>query len=1162
MKNLKTLLWIGLLWFVLVSFWIILSKSDVAMAQFGIWKNINSYLYTWIENVAETIYSIDFSGQTERTVMEGKNGIFYVSTIPVIVKWASYTNVLNSGTSNILWWNGVTINNSNNITIIWWWDWGVSGWNSNATFFWWSENLLNDNENWDLVPTVMLGGKKNEVQGDSDANTIVWWVNNKIIQGAKNVNILWWTSISIGWEDVIAGWQKISGDVSDLFVFSDGNYDGIMDLEWSWMFFLNVVGGVWFGVTPPGTWAISEWSVNIWKIDVSTVECKESTPENIWLIWVVDNQCLVGCSALSAQSWKWTLLDHWRYCDSRCVTHSEYCIQVWQEEDPEWTVEYASFCTVWNVDTGNATMCNSEWVDAYKDVIFQTYLIDSEWICPDNKYNQCAYKCNAGSHLLEDKSGKYHGTTACFKDCSLPWNENIKKKHNEVIIGYTTWSVSCFDTWHTCRNYEKQLICVNGDWYNVNGDVNSDYEVVGVVNTSVQSESCTLYQYTCDPEYNLTRRDIVDQKRDFIDVWRFGNLTWGTAQFLPEFSSYGIKTWDSYFAYDEILQWIEDDPTQLEWAIQTWVRWQYKMCIEYYPLGDPNIETVSTIPQNRQSCGGNFPEQYRYKFIGCNSWYSQTGEDWICRKNCMYGEQEILHWQEITLYTWVDATCPDICHAKTFVCHDWTLYAEMEEEGSAYIVDVPQDSTSYTQTWCSLSWIICDSSYNIADEQYQSMQGMWIFMQCQPYSVSANSCEAWGKVYKLLYCNEDHYNSGDRCEPCPTWYSSLSWSESLNSCKIICPTGTHVAEAGAWCVPCWVWEYKNEHEVDATQYSVCSWCTNLPENAHYTTNGSNGPNSCEWACDEWYAVDWDKCVTLQEALCGIYDSDNFQDLDMYFITNAWAQWHYTLMDRNLWATQVYTWTNNICTYWYYYQWWNNYGFPTTWNVKISTERVDTSQYWPWEYSSDIFIKGVVHPSDWSLEQNDNLWWDVENTLEARRWPCPEWYHVPTSGEFENIVNNYWKKSANNVNYITTLQRSLDSLMPYAGRRRNNDSQTTNQSHQGNYWSSSSYLVGTSKYSFYFIFDWVVASPFRIKHMNRSLGSSVRCFKDTPNSNLTIHPNGWTWALIIVHDGVITKLWTPKKDWYTFWWWYRDPDFESEPVQIWQEAPAELYAKWE
>ncbi len=123
-----------------------------------------------------------------------------------------------------------------------------------------------------------------------------------------------------------------------------------------------------------------------------------------------------------------------------------------------------------------------------------------------------------------------------------------------------------------------------------------------------------------------------------------------------------------------------------------------------------------------------------------------------------------------------------------------------------------------------------------------------------------------------------------------------------------------------------------------------------------------------------------------------------------------------IQDKNLWATMTWVWKNApLESYWNYYQWWNNYGFPSDSSAAINktTTKVDASSYWPENpYSSDIFIKSDW---DWSSVRNDNLrWWtwDDENNwywltsnnpITGRQWPCPEWYHVPSLWDWNELV---------------------------------------------------------------------------------------------------------------------------------------------------------------
>lgn len=124
----------------------------------------------------------------------------------------------------------------------------------------------------------------------------------------------------------------------------------------------------------------------------------------------------------------------------------------------------------------------------------------------------------------------------------------------------------------------------------------------------------------------------------------------------------------------------------------------------------------------------------------------------------------------------------------------------------------------------------------------------------------------------------------------------------------------------------------------------------------------------------------------------------------------------TILDRNLWATMTWGWIGvDAWSYGFYYQWWNNYGFPSSPSATITktSTKVDASVYWPENpYSSDVFIKSDW---DWSSVRNDNLrWWEwdddtnwywltSDNPITGRQWPCPEWYHVPSLWDWNDLI---------------------------------------------------------------------------------------------------------------------------------------------------------------
>ncbi len=158
------------------------------------------------------------------------------------------------------------------------------------------------------------------------------------------------------------------------------------------------------------------------------------------------------------------------------------------------------------------------------------------------------------------------------------------------------------------------------------------------------------------------------------------------------------------------------------------------------------------------------------------------------------------------------------------------------------------------------------------------------------------------------------------------------------------------------------------------------------------------------------------------------------DADAWTVTVYSADGSYgiVIQDKNLWATELWGWTwASTASYWYYYQWWNNYGFPSepSATITVSSTKVDASSYWPENpYSSGTFIKGCANYnkwcSDWSSVRNDNLrwwtwddetnWWGLEsdNPITGRQWPCPEWWHIPSVWEIDEFVVMWYNHKYN------------------------------------------------------------------------------------------------------------------------------------------------------
>jgi len=210
---------------------------------------------------------------------------------------------------------------------------------------------------------------------------------------------------------------------------------------------------------------------------------------------------------------------------------------------------------------------------------------------------------------------------------------------------------------------------------------------------------------------------------------------------------------------------------------------------------------------------------------------------------------------------------------------------------------------------------------------------------------------------------------------------------------------------------------------------------------------------------------------------------------------------YTIMDRNLWATS--TGVDSSDSYWYYFQWWNNYWFSSDPNASITTssEQVDASGYGPWNYySSSIFLTS----SPWDSSNNNNLRWWEDGTYEAMQWPCPEWYHVPSSGEWLGLSTMLWYNGTSTSYASKKAANSLrnELYLPFAGFRSYSSFGVNYQGTFARYWSSAASVT----------FSSVELTP--QNGSDRSSGFSVRCFKNSPYSTSDLPSEGGEPQVIV------------------------------------------------
>lgn len=299
-----------------------------------------------------------------------------------------------------------------------------------------------------------------------------------------------------------------------------------------------------------------------------------------------------------------------------------------------------------------------------------------------------------------------------------------------------------------------------------------------------------------------------------------------------------------------------------------------------------------------------------------------------------------------------------------------------------------------TDSWTKLYWT--------------SIESWWIFWNSTDWliSISSNGSTWYTLMDKNLWATTV-YNYWDtltdaNCGYFYQWGNNYwfphSWSVTTSSTTV---------DASTY----WPWNY----------YESSTWITYNPWD--YSSN-----NNIRWWTSQWSStiVDtWIKSVylwstkakavyvwttkvypepreKLRPNVDTIISTANWT-IKHWYDSNYWeielkkSNWDYIIIaDRNVWANAVNEW-------WTTFQRWNNYWFPTTWNVSVTTTLVNASNYWPstvnWYYSSSTFVYWQNYPYDWQTSPaNKDLWWWITWTQAAMRWPCPEWYHIPTYDE--------------------------------------------------------------------------------------------------------------------------------------------------------------------
>ena len=313
-------------------------------------------------------------------------------------------------------------------------------------------------------------------------------------------------------------------------------------------------------------------------------------------------------------------------------------------------------------------------------------------------------------------------------------------------------------------------------------------------------------------------------------------------------------------------------------------------------------------------------------------------------------------------------------------------------------------------------------------------------------------------------------------------------------------------------------------------------------------------------------------------------------------TLTWDGVSFTIMDRNLWATDYvsgysYSTTNSpVATRWNYFQWWNNFWFPTEGtypNTVYNTfvERISDTARWPWNYYyNGTFIRRPESPwywNSWSVAWENLWWWGGTNVTNGanhpdtdKQWPCPEWYHVPYTTEWlatKNLFDKWalteaWSAYCSSIHDTNTaIQYCMPAALglPFAGYRSYSSSSVGNVGSNGYYWSSTAYSA-----DFAYLLLFYSSSLIPQNGDRRAYGFSVRCYKDSPSLTLTFDSNGGSSVSSQTNfrwwQARSSKPTNPTRANSTFVGWFADEnltqDFTFSSTTYVSENTT-LYAKW-
>lgn len=222
-------------------------------------------------------------------------------------------------------------------------------------------------------------------------------------------------------------------------------------------------------------------------------------------------------------------------------------------------------------------------------------------------------------------------------------------------------------------------------------------------------------------------------------------------------------------------------------------------------------------------------------------------------------------------------------------------------------------------------------------------------------------------------------------------------------------------------------------------------------------NNSSSTSSDSW--DSIVTINTNNCVNSWDTFLA---SSTYQWCDSQdIVVCSWTWTWYIVSSCNVWSSMAWTWPSN---YWEIFQWWED----ITW-TDASVENCF------WNRDTQSCDWSAVGLSTWVA---DNISWWVDRWYDwsqtDNRWPCANWYHVPSKTDWEWVDTLLWSLISDALNLANTNVYKLNAF---------NVSYLDN----GYYWSSTAAADAYNTYA-YDLVNWISTN-------DRGSILSVRCFKN-------------------------------------------------------------------